>query len=168
MKSKRKILIRLLAAAFVIGLAAAMFVIGRGHTVYFDNKKMTAPDGTVYDPFYKVEVYIGDERIAKLSEGDRGMATVMGQKLKIVLHITPKKDSKKTGSAVSFDIPYDMDGIIYNLPALLQGAAEDVYMEEFVPSPVQEDEDEEPVVTDEFVLPAEDGEGSGDTAAVEP
>ena len=80
----------------------------------------------------------------------------MGQKLKVTLHLTVKKDAKKQGSAVTFEIPYNMDGIIYNIPALLQGAPEEVYMEEFVPTPVQEDEDADVVVTDEFAMPSED------------
>lgn len=159
MKSKRKLLVRLLALAILIGVAVTMFIIGRGHTVYFDNKKLEAEDGTVYKPFYRVEVYIGDERVAKLGEGDRGMVTVMGQDLKITLHITPKKDAKKVGSAVTFKLPYGMDGIVYNLPALLQGAEESVYMEEFIPTPVEEDEDADVVVTDEFAMPEEGGEG---------
>jgi hypothetical protein len=159
MKSKRKLLVRLLALAILIGVAVTMFIIGRGHTVYFDNKKLEAPDGTVYKAFYRVDVYVGEERVAKLSEGDRGMVTVMGQNLKITLHITPKKDAKKVGSAVTFELPYSMDGIVYNLPALLQGAEESVYMEEFIPTPVEEDEDADVVVTDEFAMPEEGGEG---------
>lgn len=155
MKSKKRLLVRLLALAAVIALAAAMFLIGRGHTVYFDNKQLEGADGTVYKPFYQVEVFVGDESVAKLKEGDRGMVSVMGQKLKVTLHITPKKKGKKVGSAVSFKLPYSMDGIIYNLPALLSGAPEEAYMEEFIPAPPAEDETEEAVVTDEFALPAE-------------
>ena len=48
-----------------------------------------------------------------------------------------------------------MDGIVLNLPALLSGASEDVYLEEFIPAPVVED-DEEVVVTDEFEMPMGD------------
>ena len=59
MKSKRGLLAKLLVLAAVIAIAAAMFVIGRGHTVYFDNKEVKAEDGTVYKPFYKIEVYVG-------------------------------------------------------------------------------------------------------------
>ena len=142
MKSKKKFLIRALALAVVIAIAVVMFIIGRGHTVYFDNKKLEAEDGTVYSPFYKVEVFVGDESVAKLKEGDRGMVSVMGQELKVTLHITPKKDAKKVGSAVTFTLPYSMDGIIYNLPALLNGASEEVFMDEFIPAPPEDDEED--------------------------
>ena len=151
MKSKRRLLIRVLAVAVLIVIAAVMFRIGRGHTLYFDNKTLTG-GGETYKPFYKVEVYVGDNCVAKLSEGDRGMVSVMGQDFKMVLHITPKKDAKKVGSAVTLKIPYNLDGIVYNLPALLSGAQEDVYMEEFIPTPAAEDEDADVVVTDEFEM----------------
>ena len=155
MKSKRRLLIRILAVAVVLGIAAWMFVIGRGHTIYFDNKEISA-DGEVYSPFYKVEVFVNDQSVAKLKEGDRGMVTTMGQKFKMVLHITPKKDAKKVGSAVSLEIPYNMDGIILNLPALLSGAEESVYMSEFIPAPVEEESEADVVVTDEFEMPMDE------------
>ena len=155
MKNTRKLLIRILALAVVIGIAVWMFIIGRGHTVYFDNKALDA-NGESYKPFYKIEVFVGDEKVANLSEGDRGMVSVMGQDFKMVLHITPKKDGKKVGSSVSMKLPYNMDGIILNLPALLNGAPEEVYQDEFIPAPVVEDESEEVIVTDEFAMPSDE------------
>ena len=38
MKKSTMILIRVLALVLVLALAGAMMIIGRGHTVYFDNK----------------------------------------------------------------------------------------------------------------------------------
>lgn len=93
--------------------------------------------------------------MAKLSAGDRGMVTTMGQDFSMVLHITPTEGGKKVGSAVKLKLPYDMDGIILNLPALLSGAAEEVYQDEFIPAVVEE-ESEEAVVTDEFAIPTEE------------
>ena len=40
MKSKRSILARLIALVAVIALAVAMFIVGRGHTIYIDNKDL--------------------------------------------------------------------------------------------------------------------------------
>ncbi len=151
----RRILMRILAVAVVIGIAACMFVIGRGHTVYFDNKTLEV-NGQTYKPFYKVEVFVNDERVARLSEEDRGMFSTMGQDFQMVLHITPTKDGKKVGSAVSMKLPYNMDGIIINLPALLNGAPEEEYLEEFIPAPVVEDETEDFVITDEFEMPSDE------------
>lgn len=155
MKNKKRLIIRILALAVVVGIAVCMFIIGRGHTVYFDNKKLTGPDGTVYEPFYKLEVFVNDVSVAKLAEGDRGMYATMGQDFKMVLHITPKKDGKKVGSSVSMKLPYNLDGIILNIPAMLNGADESVYLSEFIPTPVEEDEEDEPIVTDEFEMPAD-------------
>ena len=155
MNKTRKIVIRILALALVIGIAVWMFIIGRGHTVYFDNKALDAGSES-YKPFYKIEVFVGDKSVAKLSEGDRGMVSVMGQDFKMVLHITPKKDGKKVGSSVTMKLPYNMDGIILNLPALLNGAPEDVYMDEFIPAPPAEEESEEVIVTDEFAMPSDE------------
>ena len=155
MKAKRRILIRLLFIVLLLAIAAVMFVIGRGHKIYFDNKDLTAGSES-YKAFYKVEVFVNDVSVAKLNSGDRGMVSTMGQDFRMVLHITPKKDSKKVGSAVTLKIPYNMDGIILNLPALLSGAEESVYMEEFIPTPVEEDEDADVVVTDEFEMPMGD------------
>ena len=156
MKSKRKLIFRLAAVVVVIGIAVCMCIIGRGHTIYFDNKDITGPDGTEYKSRYQIQVFVNDESIGKIKSGERGMVTSMGQDFKMVLHITPEKDAKKVGSAVSLKIPYNMDGIIINLPALLDGAPEDVYMEEFIPAPVEEEEEEEEIVTDEFAMPSED------------
>ena len=153
MKAKG-ILAKLLAIALVIGIAAAMFIIGRGHTVYFDNKTIEV-DGQVYQAPYQIQVFVDDESVCKLKEGDRGMVPTMGQDFKMVLHITPEKDAKKVGSAVSLKLPYHMDGIIINLPALLNGAGEEVYQTEFIPAVVEE-EDEEVIVTDEFEMPMEE------------
>ena len=155
MRTKKNRLFGFLTLCVVLAIAAWMFVIGRGHTIYFDNKTLTY-GGTTYDPYYKVEVFVNDQSVAKLGEGDRGMVTTMGQKFKMVLHITPKKDAKKVGSAVSLELPYNLDGIILNLPALLSGAEESVYLNEFIPTPVEEDEDADVVITDEFEMPMGD------------
>ena len=41
MKNKRKLLFRIAALLIVLAVAGTMFVIGRGHTIYFDNKETT-------------------------------------------------------------------------------------------------------------------------------
>jgi hypothetical protein len=155
MKSKRRLLIRLIAVAVVIAVAAAMMVIGRGHTIYFDNKTLEA-DGQTYKAPYQIQVFVNDQSVGKLKEGDRGMVDTMGQDFKMVLHITPEKDAKKTGSAVTLKLPYNMDGIIINLPALLGGAPEEVYQSEFIPAEVVEEEEEVDVSSEEFEMPMGD------------
>ena len=153
--SKRKIIFRIAAIALIIAVAVCMFIIGRGHTVYFDNKELTGPDGTVYKPWYNIEVLVNGERVARLSAGDRGMVQTMGQKFAFEVKLTKEKDGKRQGGTISMKLPYNMDGIIYNLPAMLAGAPEEVYMEEFIPAPVEE-ETEDVVVTDEFEMPMDE------------
>ena len=155
MKKARKLIAKLVALAAVIGLAIAMFIIGRGHTIYFDNKTLEA-GGQTYKAPYQIQVFVNDESVAKLKEGDRGMVQVMGQDFKMILHITPEKDAKKVGSAVTLKLPYSMDGIILNLPALLGGAGEEVYQSEFIPAAPVESDDEDVVITDEFEMPIDE------------
>ncbi len=153
--NKRKLIFRIVTLAIIIAVAACMFVIGRGHTVYFDNKELTGPDGTVYEPWYQIEVLVNGERVAKLGPEDRGMVATMGQNFKFEVKLTKQKGGKMQGGTIGLKLPYSLDGIIYNLPAMLAGADESVYMEEFIPAVVEE-ETEDVIVTDEFAMPAED------------
>ena len=68
MKNKRRLLFRTAAIVIILAVAAVMFVIGRGHTIYFDNKE-TSYNGQAVEPFYKVVVTVGDQKPAKLSRG---------------------------------------------------------------------------------------------------
>lgn len=148
MKNKRTFLIRCLALALLLALAAAMMVIGRGHTVYFDNKKLDY-NGQSYECPYKIEVYVKDQRVAKLYEKDRGMANTMGQKFQATLEITDEKGGDSRVVALTMKLPYSMDGIVLNLPALLSGLPQEAYLSEFVPAVVAEEAVEE-TVSDEF------------------
>ncbi|MDO4476285.1 MAG: hypothetical protein Q4B59_05845 [Lachnospiraceae bacterium] len=160
MKKATRIVIRLLAIAVIIGVAVAMAIIGRGHTIYLDNKDHEY-NGTTYEAFYKVEVLDANMKATqKLSAGDRGMESVMGQKYSTVVAVTRKEGDKREGFMITYQIPYGMDGVILNIPAYL-GAAdgetpapEEAYMEEFIPVEV-EDDTEEVVLGDEFDLTAE-------------
>ncbi len=150
----RRIIVRLLALIILIGIAVTMFIIGRGHTLYFDNKTIDY-DGTTYSAMYQIDIYVGDDKVASLKDGDRGMVTTMGQDFSMVIHFTKEKGGKKVGGPVSLKIPYSMDGIIYNLPAMIGGAPEEAYMEEFIPTTVEEDDTEDFVGGDEFDMSAE-------------
>ena len=67
-----------------------MMVIGRGHTVYIDNKSIDY-NGQTYTTPYKVVVYVDGEQVAKLRDKERGMATCIGQTFKMTLEITQEK-----------------------------------------------------------------------------
>lgn len=147
--NKRKLLFRVGAILIILVIAACMFVIGRGHTVYFDNKE-TFYNGQTIEPFYKVTVTVGDQKPAKLSKGDRGMADIMGQKLTMTLEITDAEGDQPHAHKVSMSVPYNMDGIMINVPALMQGLPQDAYMSEFIIETPDTGSTDEEIVTDEF------------------
>lgn len=151
MNKKRQLLFRVAAIVFVLAIAVIMFIIGRGHTVYFDNKTVEY-DGNRYKSFYKVEVIKDKEKVAQLSEEDRGMTDLMGQTLTMTIEITDEKGQEPHAHRVSMPIPYNMDGIVINLPELMAQLPADAYMSEFVPAASAEEEEDEEVVIDEFEI----------------
>ena len=144
----RQFLFRAGALLIVLLIAACMFVIGRGHTVYFDNKTAEY-NGQTYEAFEKVVVYVDGEKPAKLKKRDRGMAETMGQKFSMTLEITDEKGSEPHSHKVNMTLPYGMDGIIINLPELMAGLPAEAYLSEFIIAPVEEETEEETAV-DEF------------------
>ena len=147
MKNSRRLLFRILTVLVLLAIAAAMYVIGRGHTLYFDNTSMEYNGQTIEAP-YRIDVYVGGERVAKLKEDERGTCTNIGQKFSMDLEITKEKDDEPVTEHISLKLPFSIDNIVVNLPALLQGLDEDAYYSVFVPL-VQEPSEEEPQV-DEF------------------
>lgn len=150
MKKNRQLLFRAGALLAVILLAAAMMVIGRGHTVYFDNKTLEH-GGQSYEAYHRVNVYVDGERIAKLGKRDRGMAETMGQKFSMTLEVTPEKGDAAETYNVSLNLPYSMDGILINIPALLGGLTEEAFLSEL-----------EIAVPEETETSAEEGDGTAD------
>ena len=128
--SNRRLIFQLAAVVVLIVIAYAMTIVGRGHTVYLDNKKLEY-NGKTYDTPYKVVVFVDGEQVAKLYDRERGSATCIGQKYTIPL-------------------PKNMDGIIINLPAYLAGLGEDAYLTEFIPSPDAEIVEEDTPSGDDF------------------
>ena len=151
---KRTLFFRLGAIAILLAIAAVMMVIGRGHTVYFDNKKLEA-NGETYDTPYKVCVYVGDERVAKLYDKERGVATCIGQTLTVTLEITQQKGGTEEVYAYNIPVPRKMDNVIINLPGFLAGLPEEAYLSEFIPSPDE-------VAADETDVPSDDDFGMED------
>ena len=62
----RKLLFRIGTVAVLLAIAACMMVIGRGHTIYFDNKKLEY-NGQTYDAIRRINVNVNGEQVAKLS-----------------------------------------------------------------------------------------------------
>lgn len=145
MKMKRTILFRAGAILALLIIAAVMMRIGRGHTIYLDNKKIEY-NGQTYESLYKVVVTVDGEQIAKLRDKERGMATNIGQNFKMSLEVTPEKGAEELVYNVTLSLPYSMDGIAINLPAYLAGAPQEAYLSEFV---VTEETEEETTASDE-------------------
>ncbi len=154
----RKWIFRIGALLIVIALCVVMFIIGRGHTVYFDNMKIDY-NGKTLEPFHKVDVIVKGEKVAKLRTRERGMTSTMGQNFEMDLVITETEDSEQKTVHVGMGLPYSIDGIVINIPALMAGAPEDVYLSEFVSQAVDTStDDEEEVIIDEFEMPLESEE----------
>ena len=145
----RKWMFRLGTVLVLIAIAACMMVIGRGHTVYFDNKKLDY-QGQTYDTYRRINVFVNGEQVAKLSAKDRGMASFMGQSFSFDLEITKEKGDDPVTNTYHIKVPYGRDGTVLNLPGLLAGLPEEAYTTEFVlvePEPSAEDEE---IVTEDF------------------
>lgn len=149
----RRILFSLLLALVLVGIAAVMMVIGRGHTVYFDNKTLEDYQGQEYKAANKIVVTVKGEEVAKLAKRERGMATWIGQNFKMVLEVTQEKGGEPEIREIDLKLPYSVDGIVINLPALLAGLPEEAWFSEFVPAVTEEPVDEGvPGEGDEFGL----------------
>ncbi|MEW4411114.1 DUF6672 family protein [Clostridium sp. AN503] len=152
MKNKRTFLFRAGTILLLLLIAGVMMVIGRGHTVYFDNKAIEY-NGQTYETPYRIDVYVDGERVARLRDDERGMATNIGQKMDIMLTITQEKGGSEASYNVTFALPYNMDGVAINLPGYMAGLPEEAYLSEFVPAPdptEEETESGDELSTDEF------------------
>ena len=148
---KRSLIFKIGTLAVILGIAACMFVIGRGHTVYFDAKSIEY-NGETLEPGYRTAIFVNGERVARLSAGDRGMATWIGQNFKCTIEVTPEKGADAKPYEVTVKLPYNLDGIVLNVPALLAGAPEEVYLSEFVSLATESSSADEEIITDEFAL----------------
>ena len=111
----RKWVFRIGAVVLLIAIAACMMVIGRGHTMYFDNKKLEY-EGQTCDTYRRINVFVNGEQVAKLSAKDRGMATFMGQKLSFDIEVTKEKGDDPVTYSYTVKVPYREDGIMRACP----------------------------------------------------
>ena len=149
MNKTRKLLFRVGAVLLLVLIAGLMFIVGRGHTVYLDNKTLEY-EGQTYSALYKIEILRNGEKVAKLNKRERGMATNIGQTCKLTLVITKEKKGAEETQEIELKLPYSMDGIIINLPGYLSGLPEDAYLTEFISTAETETAPEEEINTDEF------------------
>jgi len=152
MNNKRKWIIRGCALLVILAIAALMFLVGRGHTVYIDNKTLEF-NGQTAEAYQRVEVWVGGERLSKLGKRERTMSTVIGSNFEMKLINTVNKGDEPTEEIVKISLPYGWDGIVVNVPGYLAGLPQEAWMTEFIaePEPVTA-EDEEITTEDEIPM----------------
>lgn len=152
MSNKRRLAFRICAVLVLVLISVCMFIVGRGHTVYLDNKELTY-NGKTYEAPYKVTVVVHGDTAAKLYEKERGSATNIGQSFEMTLKVMQEKNGAETTETYRFKIPYRLDGIVVNIPGLAAGLPEEAWMSEFV-SLIPEDSasEEEIPNADEFAM----------------
>ena len=144
----RRVLFRVGTVAVLIAIAACMMVIGRGHTVYVDNKSLDY-NGETYKPYYRATVYVNGERLSKLQPKERTSATNIGQSFSMTLELIKEKGQDAETVDISLKLPYNMDGIIVNIPGYMAGLPEEAWMTEFVSAPTEAEMQDEEIPTEE-------------------
>ena len=152
--TKRSWIIRIAFVLVLVLVAVLMLRIGRGHTVYFDNRALDKDGRSVAAP-YKITVYVNGEQISKLYDKERCMVTNIGDSLELTVEVMQQKGGSETTETYKLTLPHSIDSVIINLPAYMAGLPEEAYLEEFIPAPSADLDDEE-------VPNTEDDMGLGD------
>lgn len=147
-------IIRIAFVLVLVLVAVLMLRIGRGHTVYFDNRALDKDGQSVAAP-YKITVYVNGEQISKLYDKERCMVTNIGDSLELTVEVMQQKGGSETTETYKLTLPHSIDSVIINLPAYMAGLPEEAYLEEFIPAPSADLDDEE-------VPNTEDDMGLGD------
>ncbi len=151
----RKWIIRIAAVVVLIVLGVIMSIIGRGHTIYLDNKTLEY-EGQTYKAPYKVTVTVDGEQLTKLYDKERGSTTCLGQTFTATLEIMETKNGAEEVQTYKIPIPKNMDGVIINIPGYLAGLPEEAYLTEFVPVATEEPDDSETPSGDDSLLTGDD------------
>lgn len=139
--TKRAWIVRIAAVVLLIVVGYIMSIIGRGHTIYLDNKTLEYDGQTCKAP-YKVTVVVDGEQLTKLYEKERGSTTCLGQTFTVTLEIMETKNGSEETLTCQIPVPRNMDNVIINIPGYLAGLPQEAYLEEFVPAVVEEPEED--------------------------
>ena len=150
MNNKRKWIIRGCALLVILAIATLMFLVGRGHTVYIDNKTLEF-NGQTADALQRVEVWVGGERLSKLGKRERTMSTVIGSNFEMKLINTVNKGDEPTEEIVKISLPYGWDGIVVNVPGYLAGLPQEAWMTEFIAEPEPVTAEDEPELSEDEI-----------------
>lgn len=138
----RRLVIRVAAVLVLIIVGIIMSIIGRGHTIYLDNKTLEY-NGQTYKAPYKVTIYVGDEQLTKLYDKERGSTTCLGQTFTVTLEVMETKNGSEEMQTYKIPVPKNMDGVIINIPGYLAGLPEEAYLSEFIAAPTEDIGDDE-------------------------
>lgn len=138
----RRLVIRVAAVLVLIIVGIIMSIIGRGHTIYLDNKTLEY-NGQTYKAPYKVTIYVGDEQLTKLYDKERSSTTCLGQTFTVTLEVMETKNGSEEMQTYKIPVPKNMDGVIINIPGYLAGLPEEAYLSEFVAAPTEDIGDDE-------------------------
>ena len=138
----RRLVIRVAAVLVLIIVGITVSIIGRGHTIYLDNKTLEY-NGQTYKAPYKVTIYVGDEQLTKLYDKERSSTTCLGQTFTVTLEVMETKNGSEEMQTYKIPVPKNMDGVIINIPGYLAGLPEEAYLSEFVAAPTEDIGDDE-------------------------
>lgn len=138
----RRLVIRVAAVLVLIIVGIIMSIIGRGHTIYLDNKTLEY-NGQTYKAPYKVTIYVGDEQLTKLYDKERGSTTCLGQTFTVTLEVMETKNGSEEMQTYKIPVPKNMDGVIINIPGYLADLPEEAYLSEFIAAPTEDIGDDE-------------------------
>lgn len=138
----RRLVIRVAAVLVLIIVGIIMSIIGRGHTIYLDNKTLEY-NGQTYKAPYKVTIYVGDEQLTKLYDKERSSTTCLGQTFTVTLEVMETKNGSEEMQTYKIPVPKNMDGVIINIPGYLAGLPEEAYLSEFIAAPTEDIGDDE-------------------------
>ena len=130
-KTNRTFWFRAASVLLLIVIAVIMVLIGRKHIIYLDNKALEYDGGKV-SALYKVEFVNEDGETKKLYQRERGEIDIMGQTKTIDLLVTEKKGGEEVAHKIKLSIPFKKDAVVVNVPALLAGLDESIWMTDFV------------------------------------
>lgn len=145
---KNKLVYKILCVLVLIVICAIMMIIGRGHTIYFDNKTYEN-NGKKIESFSRATVFVKGKEIDKLANNERAMEVTLGQNFRYEVKVRKEKNGEEKSYVFNIKLPYNMDGIILNIPAMVEGLPQSEYLTEFIPK-IETVVEEETVNTDEF------------------
>lgn len=150
MNKTRKILFTLGLLIILVAICIICFIVGRGHTVYLDNK-----DTDTTKAYQYIDVYYQGEKVTTLAQNERTVVSVIGQKLDLDLVVTKKRNSfDEEDVKVSIKLPYDKDNIVVSLNGYLEN--DENYLSEFVSLIPDTPAEDEEISIDEYDITVEE------------